>query len=52
MTKFFLDKNVYRLIKNVTIPADGGTTQIDHVIISCFGVEWLKVISSGKCRIN
>jgi hypothetical protein len=38
VTKFFLDKNVYRLIKNVTIPADGGTTQIDHVIVSRFGV--------------
>lgn len=38
ITKFFLDKNVYRLIKNVTIPADGGTTQIDHVIVSRFGV--------------
>src|SRR5512144_2778193 len=38
MTKFFLDKNVYCLIKNVTIPADRGTTQIDHVIVSRFGV--------------
>ncbi len=38
ITKFFLDKNVYCLIKNVTIPADMGTTQIDHVIVSCFGV--------------
>ena len=38
LTKFSLDKNVYRLIKNVTIPADGGTTQIDHVIVSRFGV--------------
>ena len=38
MTKFFLDKNVYRLIKNVTIPADGGTTQIDHIIVSRYGV--------------
>jgi len=38
ITKFFLDKDVYRLIKNVTIPADGETTQIDHVIVSRFGV--------------
>ena len=38
ITKVFLDKNVYRLIKNVTIPANGGTTQIDHVIVSRFGV--------------
>ena len=38
ITKFFLDKDTYHLIKNVTIPADGGTTQIDHVIVSRFGV--------------
>jgi restriction system protein len=38
ITKFFLGKDVYRLIKNVTIPADGETTQIDHVIVSRFGV--------------
>jgi hypothetical protein len=38
ITKVFLDRDVYRLIKNVTIPADGGTTQIDHVIVSRFGV--------------
>jgi len=38
LTKFSLDKNVYHLVRNVTIPADGGTTQIDHVIVSRFGV--------------
>ncbi len=38
VTKFFLNKDTYHLIKNVTIPSDGGTTQIDHVIVSCFGV--------------
>ena len=38
VTKFFLNKDTYHLIKNVTIPADGGTTQIDHVIVSRFGV--------------
>jgi len=38
ITKFFLSKDTYHLIKNVTIPADGGTTQIDHVIVSRFGV--------------
>jgi restriction system protein len=38
VTKFFLSKDTYHLIKNVTIPADGGTTQIDHVIVSHFGV--------------
>ena len=38
VTKFFLNKDTYHLIKNITIPADGGTTQIDHVIVSRFGV--------------
>lgn len=36
--KFFLDKNVYGLFKNVTLPTEDGTTQIDHVIVSRFGV--------------
>ncbi len=35
----FLDKQVYKLFKNVTLPTeDGGTTQIDHVIVSRYGV--------------
>lgn len=38
ITKFFLNKDAYHLIKNVTIPTGGGTTQIDHVILSRFGV--------------
>lgn len=38
ITKFSLNKDVYHLIKNVTIPVEGGTTQIDHVIVSRFGV--------------
>jgi len=33
-----LDKNTYHLIKNVTLPTDDGTTQIDHVIVSVYGV--------------
>jgi restriction system protein len=36
--KFFLDKNIYILFKNVTLPTEDGTTQIDHVIVSCYGV--------------
>ena len=36
--RLFLDKNVYHLIKNVTIPTEDGTTQIDHIIVSRFGV--------------
>ena len=43
LIKFFLDKNEYHLIKNVTLPTfsddkEHGTTQIDHVSIKirCF----------------
>lgn len=34
----FLDKSRYHLIKNVTLPTEEGTTQIDHVLVSEFGV--------------
>lgn len=34
----FLDKREYRLLKNVTLPIEDGTTQIDHIIVSRFGV--------------
>ena len=37
-TKLFLDKEQYHLIKNVTLPTENGSTQIDHIIVSKFGV--------------
>lgn len=36
--KLMLDKNEYHLIKNVTMPTEDGTTQIDHVIVSKYGI--------------
>ncbi len=36
--RLFLDKHVYHLIKNVTLPTENGTTQIDHIIVSIYGV--------------
>lgn len=36
--KWLLDKNKYHLIKNVTLPTENGTTQIDHIIVSVFGI--------------
>jgi predicted RNA-binding Zn-ribbon protein involved in translation (DUF1610 family) len=36
--KLFLDPKVYVDINNVTIPTPNGTTQIDHVIVSRYGV--------------
>lgn len=37
-TKLFLDKTRYHLIKNVTLTTEAGTTQIDHIIVSRYGV--------------
>lgn len=36
--RIFLDKREYHLLNNVTLPLEQGTTQIDHVIVSRFGV--------------
>jgi restriction system protein len=36
--KIRLDSEIYRSINNVTIPTANGTTQIDHVIVSKYGV--------------
>lgn len=38
LAKWKLDKDVYHLIKNVTLPTENGTTQIDHIIVSVHGV--------------
>lgn len=39
IAKLRLDKQIYKLFKNITLPTeDGGTTQIDHVIVSRYGV--------------
>lgn len=38
LLKLFLSKDKYRLIKNVTLPTEDGTTQIDHVLVSKYGV--------------
>lgn len=36
--KYILDKNAYRIINNITLPTKNGTTQVDHVVVSRFGV--------------
>ena len=33
-----LDKKKYHLLKNVTLPTEDGTTQIDHIIVSQYGI--------------
>lgn len=36
--KLMLDSDVYKQINNVTIPTSNGTTQIDHIIVSRYGI--------------
>lgn len=36
--KIALDGSVYRDLNNVTIPTSNGTTQIDHIIVSRYGI--------------
>ena len=36
--KIHLDKDKYHVLRNVTLPTAEGTTQIDHVIVSEYGV--------------
>jgi len=36
--QLLLDKEKYHLIKNVTLPVNGSTTQIDHIIVSVYGI--------------
>ncbi|WP_417509158.1 NERD domain-containing protein [Methylophaga sp.] len=38
IARWQLDKQHYHLIKNVTLPTADGTTQIDHIIVSVYGV--------------
>ena len=38
MARLMLDKDEYHLIKNVTLPTEDGTTQIDHIIVSAYGI--------------
>ena len=37
-TRLRLPRAEYHLIKNVTLPSGNGTTQIDHIIVSRYGV--------------
>ncbi len=37
-SSFFLDKNKYHIVSNVTLPTENGSTQIDHIIVSKYGV--------------
>jgi len=38
VSTLFLDKKKYHLIKNVTLPTEDGSTQIDHIIVSEYGI--------------
>jgi len=38
LASFMLDKNIYHRVSNVTLPTPDGTTQIDHIFVSRFGI--------------
>ena len=38
LIKFFLNINEYHLVKDVTLPTEKGTTQIDHIVVSKYGI--------------
>ena len=38
LLKLYLSKDEYRLIKDVTLCTDEGTTQIDHILVSNYGI--------------
>lgn len=42
-----LDSATYHAIHDVTLPAEGGTTQIDHVIVSRFGIFVVETKNMG-----
>lgn len=37
-SKLLLNKNEYHVFWNVTLPTEDGTTQIDHIIVSKYGI--------------
>lgn len=38
LLRLCLDKKSYHLIKNVTLPTEDGTTQVDHIVVSKHGI--------------
>jgi len=36
--KYFLDKSIYHAVHNVTLDTSDGTTQIDHIFVSQYGI--------------
>lgn len=45
--KIFLDPKIYHSLNNVTLNTDNGTTQIDHVIVSRFGIFVIEAKNFG-----
>lgn len=43
----FLDRNTYHRFHNVIVPADKGTTQIDHVLVSEYGIFVIETKNMG-----
>lgn len=45
-----LDKHIYSRLHNATLSTQDGTTQIDHVLISPFGIFVLETKIMSGCR--
>jgi hypothetical protein len=56
MTTVHLDKEKYHLVGNVTLSTESGTTQIDHIIVSQYGIFVVdfetSVISNMYCQLS
>lgn len=44
---FSLDKRIYKVFHNVIIPSSEGTTQIDHIVVSQYGVFIVETKNKG-----
>ena len=47
LAKMLFDKKEYHLIKNIILSTEGGSTQIDHIIVSVFGVFVVETKNMG-----
>lgn len=45
--RVFLDRKKYHLLHDLTLPTPNGTTQIDHVLVSPYGVFVIETKNMG-----
>ena len=47
-----LPKDQYRVLNNVTIPTPKGSSQIDHLVVSVYGIFVIEVLSDDGDSIG